>query len=253
MPKRLAPRRARTVREGPDDNPFVIGQHAEGEGFADRRAELERFTGAMRDTTSRLVVYGDRRLGKSSALLAAAERVRTAGQPVAYVDLAQVSSAVAAAQRVLTAVQREVGAPAEDLLKRVATKLRGAVTVSTTVDPTGPTTVSLKLEPGTVPGTLEPRLVAGVLDAIDEGLRKRGRSIALVLDEFQRLLAWGGEDVEWALKSSLEAHRQISYVLAGSARSLIADMVSHKRRALWGVVEAVEFGPIDDALLVRWI
>src|SRR5258705_3233990 len=149
MPRRGAPPPSFRLagRTPPIENPFIIGQHAEGPGFADRIDEVARFAAALQDPTSRLVVYGDRRLGKSSALLAAADRVRAEGVPVAYVDLGKVSSPVAAAQRVLAAVQREVGASAEDLAKQVATHLRGAVTVSMTANPGGATTFALKLDP----------------------------------------------------------------------------------------------------------
>ncbi|HKG94211.1 MAG TPA: ATP-binding protein [Gemmatimonadaceae bacterium] len=234
-------------------NPFIIGQHATGEGFTDRVAEIDRFVDALSDSSTRLVVYGDRRLGKSSALNVAAERVRAAGRPVAVVDLGKANSAIAAAQRIVGAIYKEIGAPWEQLAKGIVARLRGAVTVTASVEPAGTSSFALKLEPGSGAAEAESRLVTEVLDAVEEELARRNHRIGLVLDEFQRLLAWGGEDVEWALKASFETHRHTAYIMAGSARRLIEDMVSKKRRALWGVVEAMEFGPIEDALMMRWI
>lgn len=237
------------------DNPFVIGHHAEGAAFADRVDEVARLTASMRDPSTRLVLYGDRRLGKSSAILVAAEAARAAGTPVAIVDLGKASSATAAGQRVLSAVHREIGVPIDELLSQAAARLRGAVSVNVTAEPGGTTSFGLRLEPG-APAEAQARLVTDVLDVVEERCAKRGQRIAIVLDEFQRLLLWGTatpDDVEWALKATFETHRHIAYVMAGSSRSLVSEMISQKRRALWGVVEAVEMRPIDAPLLVGWI
>ena len=78
-------------------------------------------------------------------------------------------------------------------------------------------------------------------------------TLGLGRDEFQRLLAWGGENVEWVLKASLERHRHLSYVLAGSSRSLIEEMVTGRHRALWKAVDTLPLGPIPEAEFAAWI
>ncbi len=96
-------------RRKPPANPFIIGHPAEGEHFADRETEVDRIAKAFADPSGRLMVYGDRRLGKSSAVHRAATIARERGTAVAIVDLATATSATAAAQRVLAAVHREIG------------------------------------------------------------------------------------------------------------------------------------------------
>lgn len=49
------------------DNPFRIGERVSGEYFIDRAEEVKRIHRAMPDP-SRLLVYGPRRMGKSSAI-----------------------------------------------------------------------------------------------------------------------------------------------------------------------------------------
>ena len=44
----------------------------------------------------------------------------------------------------------------------------------------------------------------------------------------------------------MRRHRSLSYVLAGSKRTLIEAMVGSKGRALWKLAEPMEFGMIDD-------
>ena len=97
------------------------------------------------------------------------------------------------------------------------------------------------------------KLLPDVLDAINKQMARRKETLGLGLDEFQRIHEWGGEDAEWALREAMQRHRAIAYVLAGSKRHLIEAMVSNKGRALWKLVEPMEFGPMDDAVFAEWI
>ena len=78
-------------------------------------------------------------------------------------------------------------------------------------------------------------------------LTKRRLVLGLGIDEFQRLLLWGGKASSAALKTSLERHRHLSYVLAGSARSLIEKMVTNRHRALWKATDTLAVGSIPPA------
>lgn len=79
------------------------------------------------------------------------------------------------------------------------------------------------------------------------------RHLGIGIDEFQRIHEWGGEAAEWALKSAMETHRNLSYVLAGSERDLIKAMISRKGRALWTQVDTLPFLPIDAQLFAGWV
>jgi hypothetical protein len=60
----------------PPENPFEIGLPARDRRSANREHEVERIAHTLQSAGDRLVVYGDRRLGKSSALDRSAEIVR---------------------------------------------------------------------------------------------------------------------------------------------------------------------------------
>ena len=80
------------------ENPFRIGTHVSGRYFTDRAAEVKRILGAMREPT-RLLVFGPRRMGKSSAIAVASDRARRDGVLVVRADLSTASALVDVANR----------------------------------------------------------------------------------------------------------------------------------------------------------
>jgi hypothetical protein len=231
-------------------NPFIISTLAREAGFADREEEVARIEAGLRTPGGKLVVYGDRRLGKSSALERAADLVRAAGGRAAVASFATASDASEAAQRVLTAAQRSVGPSWRELLEAVGRSLRAGFEVSPSMDPGGAPGIRFRfaVEPHEH-GTLLP----DALTALDEQLTRRGLTLGLGIDEFQRLHEWGGEAAEWALREAIQRHGSIGYVLAGSRRHLIEAMIGVKGRALWKLADVLRFGPIDAGLMADWI
>jgi hypothetical protein len=101
--------------------------------------------------------------------------------------------------------------------------------------------------------TQRAELVTDTLDAVHAQVEAERGHMALVLDEFQRVHEWGGEDAEWALKSVLETHSALSYVLAGSQRHLIEAMMTRKGRALWKQADTLAIEAIDPQEMAEWI
>jgi hypothetical protein len=235
----------------PPQNPFDIGVIARGEHFADREAEVARIARAFQSPGSRLVVYGDRRLGKSSALDRAAAVVRKGKGRVVVVTLATASDPVEAAQQILRAVKEQIGRSWRGSLDGIAERMQATMEVRP-----GP--------PGSVPtirfgfGLRERNeegrtLLWDALGAVNAQMEAEGRTLGIAIDEFQRIHEWGGEEAEWALKSAMETHRSLAYVLAGSRRHLIEAMITGKGRALWKQVDVLPFEPIDPEVLAEWI
>ena len=231
------------------ESPFLRTPLAEGERFADRIAELARLDECWKTRGSALVLYGPRRMGKSALLAEAARRLRQHGRAVVVVDLATAVDAPDAVRRLLTAVRDGVGHTWRSLMQGVAAKLRLSLTLTPNPDGTGLPGLSLSFDQAT-PAS---QLFTDALVAVNDELVKRRMHLALGIDEFQRLLEWGGTDVEWALKSVLERHGRISYVLAGSATTLIEEMVTNRERALWKLADYLSLGPIPAGEFAQWI
>jgi hypothetical protein len=232
-------------------NPFQVSRLPTAEEFCDREREVARFRQAWAEPGAKLVAYGDRRLGKSAVLDRAAEESRAAGRTVVVFSVATALGPEDAVQRLIRAVHAAIGRSWKTLVQDLAGALRLSVTMAPAPDGTSVPEFSLGLEPRGAQSSAA--LLTDALDAIEAQLQRRRIHLGLGIDEFQRLLAWGGEDIEWQLKAALEKHRRLSYVLTGSSTSLIEEMVSTKGRALWKAVETMRIGPIPAPELQRWI
>lgn len=233
------------------DNPFSVSHLPAAVDFADRTEEVARIMAAFKEPGGKLLIYGERRLGKSAAVHIAADRVRSRTLRTALVNLSTASGPAEAANQILTVVHRAVGRSWMELFTAIARGLSVQVSAKATPESGGLPTIALTLS--ATPRADEYLLITEVLDALERELSRRRIRLGLLLDEFQRIHEWGGEDAEWALKGVTERHRAISYVLAGSERTLIEEMIGSKQRGLWKLFDVLRMRPIDPSLFALWI
>lgn len=232
-------------------NPFRVGGVVRREFFTDRAAELTRIARALEEPQAKLLVYGPRRMGKTSALTAAVERVRRRGGRAILADLSTASSITDIANRILLAATHELGRKWTDVVSELVRRIGVRMTVDAD-QATGVLRPALHVELRRADLGEQRDALARVLDAIDALARAKGGTIGIVLDEFQEIERFGGKDAEWHLRGVLQHHQHIGYVLSGSDERLIRAMLG-KGRAFYKMLEPLPFGPIDPAHLARWI
>lgn len=232
-------------------NPFRIHGVATGDAFADRKDEVTRMVAALGDPGSKLIVYGPRRMGKTSALLRAIERVRKAGGHAFFADLSTASSAADMSNRVLAAAGAVLGRSMRDFITDLVSRLKLSVTL--TADPaSGMLLPGLDLQAREWDAGRQRETLTDVLDALDAMAAKRGICIGVALDEFQEITALGGEKADWQLRGAMQRHENLSYVLAGSHTHLIERMTG-QAGAFYKLADKMAFGPIDGSILAKWI
>ncbi|MEJ2216240.1 MAG: AAA family ATPase [Gemmatimonadota bacterium] len=226
--------------------PFRIGDHVTGPYFTDRAEEVSRILAALREST-RLLVFGPRRMGKSSAIAVATEQARSEGVVVVRADVATASGLVDVANRLLRSLS---GQRPRDRLVEFASGLSPHVTLSFD-EATGAPRLALSVARRRA-GAEEQRRS---LEEVIEGLAAQasgGERVAVVLDEFQAIGRFGGEEVEWQLRDLIQRHGGLSFVCAGSELSLIREMLGQDR-AFFRAFELLHLGPVDPDHLSRWI
>lgn len=232
-------------------NPFRIEGVVEPPFFTDRAVEVKRIRAALERPPSKLLVYGPRRMGKTSALHVARREVERAGGAVVFADLSTASGAADMANRVLGAATRALGRSWSDFLGDLTTRLQ--VRVQLVPDPT--TGLAIPTVEAGLRSRSEAEQVDGfvsVLDALESMAERRGATLGMVLDEFQELHRFGGKASEWRLRGAIQHHGRIGYVLAGSDASLIRAMLGEDR-AFYELFDPLRFGPMDAVHLARWI
>jgi RecA/RadA recombinase len=232
-------------------NPFRIHGVVSDEFFTDRASELERILGTLREPAAKLLVYGPRRMGKTSALVRAIARHQEEGGVAFLADLSTASTVVDIANRILDAAGRALGRRWRDSISDFVERLGLSLTL--TPDPgTGLILPSLDVRLRSAPIEEQRASLSRTLDAIEELARLRLTPIGIVLDEFQEIQRFGGETAEWHLRGVIQHHQNVSYVLAGSQAHIIERMLD-QGRAFYGLADQLQFGAIDPAHLSAWI
>ena len=232
-------------------NPFRIHGVVTEPFFTDRAEELDRILAALREPAAKLLVYGPRRMGKTSALVRAIARHEEAGGLAFLADMSTASTLIDVANRILDAAGRALGRKWSDSISEFVKRL--GMTISLTPDPgSGLILPSLDLSLRAAPLEEQRASLARTLDSINGLAKARKTPVGVVLDEFQEIQRFGGEAGEWHLRGIMQHHQQVSYVLAGSQAHIIERMLD-KGRAFYGLADQLQFGPIDPGHLSKWI
>jgi AAA+ ATPase superfamily predicted ATPase len=233
------------------DNPFRIHGTVRPPYFADREEERTRIRAALREGGTKLLVYGERRMGKTSAVELVADELNAAGGSVVVADLSTATTVADMANRILQQAGRVLGRRWKD----VASELVRSIGVSLKMSPDPLSGVILpSLELGARQASIEEQrdTLGRILDSLDAMAAVRKRTLGLVLDEFQEIHTLGGEDAEWHLRGIIQRHQHVSYILSGSKPHLIHRMLE-KGRAFYGLLDKLELGPIDPFFMAAWI
>jgi len=235
----------------PPANPFRIGGVVSDAFFTNRADELRRIEKALLSPGDKLLVFGPRRMGKSSTLDRAIANV-TARKGVAFrADLSGATTVTDIANRILQGASRAIGRRWQDVLGGFLKAI--TLKVSLSLDPvTGLTLPTLSLEGRTDALEEQRATLARVLDTIDLVAAQRKARVGIVLDEFQTIARFGGEGAEWHLRGIIERHQHVAYVGAGSELSLLAAMKG-EGRAFYKLFRELHLGPIDPEHMARWI
>lgn len=232
-------------------NPFRIHGVVSRPDFTDREREVERMRRTLAEPGAKLLVCGERRMGKTSALRVAMGEHVAAGGLACLADFSTATSHTDLANRILDAATRALGRRWRDIVHDLSRRI--GVNLDIGLDPvTQAPTASLGL--GVREGTAEAQreTLARVLDSLEAMCEQREISLGMVLDEFQEINRFGGEEAEWHLRGILQHHRCLSYVVAGSRTHLIQRMTD-RGGAFYKLFDVLSFGPMDAEHLARWI
>jgi AAA+ ATPase superfamily predicted ATPase len=223
----------------PGPNPFEYGRELSLNELINRQEELAVVETVIRNR-GKLFIIGPRRFGKTSLLSAASEVASAAGVIVLRFDAEKFESLGLLAEALLTSATRALKGPLDatiKLLTRIATRLKP----QTSFDPQGGISVSVGVSEE-VHGALP--LLTDTLDAIDQLAASSGREVVVILDEIQQIVIEHGIAAERQLRSTIQQHRHVGYIFAGSATRLLTEMTHEPNRPFYRLGQRIFLGTI---------
>ncbi|MEL6612215.1 MAG: ATP-binding protein [Bacteroidota bacterium] len=219
-------------------NPFEYGGVVGADAFCNRTQELADLRRAA-ENGDRLLVYAERRMGKTSLVKRAVGALPGEAFLPIYVDVWPTSDAVSLAKAVATATVEAAATRTDKALETAKDVVRRLVP-SLTTDHGGNPVVQFGSRVDDAP---EP-ILEDALDAPARLAEKRGKRVVVVYDEIQRLAEYGDDSAERLLRSRTQAHEGVAYLFTGSRKHLIREMFMDRGRPLYQTAGHYPIGPI---------
>ena len=228
-------------------NPFEYGGVVGDAAFCNRTRELAELRRAA-ENGDRLLVYAERRMGKTSLVKRVMEALpRDVFLPI-YVDVWPTSDAVSLAKAVAMATVEAASTRTDKALDTAKEVVRRLVP-SLTTDPGGNPVVQFGSRVDDAP---EP-ILEDALDAPARLAASREKRVVVIYDEIQRLAEYGDDAPERLLRSRTQAHEGVAYLFTGSRKHLIREMFMDRGRPLYQAAGHFPIGPIETAHWVPFV
>ncbi|HEV3052211.1 MAG TPA: AAA family ATPase [Longimicrobium sp.] len=219
-------------------NPFEYGRELGLDELVDRRAEMAEIDAAIRNR-GKLFLIGPRRFGKTSLLSAADEAATQRDVVVLRFDAEKYESLELLAEALLTAATRALESRLDRAVALIG-RAAGLLRPEARVDQDGSLTISIggRSSRGSLP------VLTDALDAVEALAKESGRTVVVILDEVQQIVVEHGIAAERQLRSTVQQHRHLGYIFAGSATRLLTEMTSDPDRPFYRMGERLFLGPL---------
>ena len=234
--------------------------------FLDRRSELERLTRLLADLESGsptwLAILGSRKIGKTSLLLELARR--SAGSRTAFVILDTFEQSPLSpevfrryALRLLDALFAEdIGRSLEAAFRDPTVYRKLLISSDVLLQLPGDLRADIL---GLPDRPVDAQLQRDVLEWPERLAEATDRTVLVAWDEFQALARLGsgrkGADPIPLMRSVWQRHHRTAYVISGSERSMLLDLVTEEHSPFFQHFTILELGPFSEVdavdLLVR--
>jgi len=235
-------------------NPFEFGRAMRADAIVDREEELRRLMDAVRNG-ERLFLIGPRRYGKTSLLNYMQSRLESDDVIVLKYDVEKFETTRLLAQALLTGAVRTLTGPVgkiSALAGRQIQRFFGSLKPELSYDVAEQTWSVAVLGDRRSEAPSLP-LLTDVLDGIEAMAASQKRTVAVVLDEFQQLVADGGVKAERQIRASVQTHQHVSYVFAGSKTRLLTDMTTEHARPFYRMGSSLFLGLIPRAAFAPFL
>lgn len=226
--------------------PFEFGRELSEKELVDRQDELAAVVRVMREG-GRLFLIGPRRFGKTSILRVAAETAEAQGVVVLRHDAEAYPTVQSLAEAIVADGTRRMTGSIERAGKKIG-QFFAALRPQIKFDPMdGSMSIALAEHAA---AREHPAVLAAVLDGLNAMAAQSKHPVAVVIDEFQKVVEQGGSgkgsvtDAEAQLRAAMQRHDHVGYVFAGSKTGLLTKMTGDASRPFYRIGSRLFLGPI---------
>lgn len=217
------------------ENPFVYGRVVTGDEFFGRAKLIDRIQGYIR-TGQNIVVFGERRVGKTSLI---AEAIRRLNMPCLKVDFYEIRTEREMITRAIRGIERlEKESPFFSRWIARGRRVRGMITQDYD-------------QPSMMPKVhLEGYFkdpVSSITDLLDyiHDFRSEKPLVAF-FDEFQGIFGLeNGMDILATMRSEIQTQAETPYIFAGSIRRKMHEIFMEPKHPFYKSALPLEIGPIE--------
>ena len=234
-------------------NPFEYGRELGTEELVDREAEVRVVCDTIRQG-GKLFLIGPRRFGKTSILHVAQDQLAAQNAIVLrfnaenYPSPEQLIAAIIAeaTQQLKGTIERK-GEQVRQFFASLRPDLSFDLTESRWKVALGLKNVPTATESGT--------LLVKALDGLEQLAlaQPKNRPVGLMIDEFQSLVAEGGIKLEGQLRGTIQQHRRVGYVFAGSKTRMLTAMTLDPARPFYRLGAARFIGTVPRADFMQFL
>ena len=220
-------------------NPFRYGSVVEARHFCNRKRELADLKSAV-DSSQRLFIYSERRMGKTSLVQQFLGRLPRSRYTSVLIDLWPTEGIKSFTETTGRGLTLAAG-PTPDKILGTARRLFSRIAPAVSLDTNGNVQVTLRLASDSA---LEPALDE-VLSLPQKLAEERGSRVVVVFDEFQRITEYPDDRVERVLRTKIQRQPDVAYIFLGSRKRIIQSMVVDQARPLYRAGMHYPLGPIE--------
>jgi AAA+ ATPase superfamily predicted ATPase len=211
-------------------NPFQYGAELKPSQIVNRKQEIRDVTRAIMEH-GRVFLLGPRRFGKTAILRASTAAAQRAGAVAIRLDAEAYSGVDGLVKALITESAKLLKSDAVrtgEKIMRFFSRLRPVVSYNP-LDNTW--SGSINADPGSQAD--QTPLFIEALDGVARMAADVKKPTAVVIDEFHKIIQWGGENTEAQIRAAVQRHTDVGFVFAGSKTTLLNDMTLNPARPFY--------------------
>ncbi|HEC86270.1 MAG TPA: ATP-binding protein [Thermoplasmatales archaeon] len=224
------------------NNPFIFGKAVTGREFIDRKEEINELKSSLLSGQN-VLLFSPRKMGKTSLIMETFRKIDDA--ICIYIDLWQTTSQYALAREIINRVVEKTYNSVEKLAMDMNHLLK-SLKPKVSIDTSG--TISVEFSRDEVK-----RALNEAIDFPERVARKKNKRIIIAFDEFQEIEHLDGLEIEKTFRSTIQHHKMVSYIFAGSKQSLIKTIFGKKERPFYRFAKQIRLFPIDKQIMAKFI